>query len=341
MQGEFEKGYRGLQEYTAMSPEVGAGYNNRGFHLARWGKLDEALAAFDRAESLDPGVSFSDMGRWRVTILQEDWAQAEASARKLTDASGRFWRLVGFFYLATNRLYTGEAEEAVANLEQAVAAYQDPGPTRAFAHSFWASVLLEQGRAAAALEQARLAQTEGRGSQAEWEGYFYEALALQQLGRAKEAQAAATKLVERTASLPTEKEKRRHHHLMGELDLAEGDTARAIDELTTAQSMLSPRGFNVGFGPPPHVPIWFSLASAYLDAGDGTSAAQWFEKIAESANEHIEWPVPYVRSFYFLGKIHKKRGDMATAHQYYRRFVDFWKGGDLDRERVEEALSKL
>ncbi|MEE9180350.1 MAG: hypothetical protein V3U22_05585, partial [Vicinamibacteria bacterium] len=320
---------------------VGAGHSNLGFHLVRWGRLDEALAAFDKAESLDPGVSFPDVGRWGVAILQEDWAHAGAIAKKLTDASGRFWRLLGFFSLAINRLYTGEAETAVGSLEKAVATYEDPGPTRAFAHSFWATVLLEQGRAAAALEQARLAQTEGRGSQAEWEGYFYESLALQQLGRAKEAQAAATKLAERTASLPTEKEKRRHHHLMGELALASGDAARAIDELTTAQSMLSMRGFDVGFGPPPHVPIWFSLASAYLATGDGTSAAQWFEKIAESTDEHVAWPIPYVRSFYFLGKIHETRGDMATARQYYRRFVDFWKDGDLDRERVEEALSKV
>jgi len=148
-------------------------------------------------------------------------------------------------------------------------------------------------------------------------------------------------LAERTASLPTEKEKRRHHHLMGALALASGDAARAIDELTTAQSMLSMRGFDVGFGPPPHVPIWYSLASAYLATGDGTSAAQWFEKIVESTDEHVAWPVQYVRSFYLLGKIHENRGDMATARQYYRRFVDFWKGGDLDRERVEEALGKI
>jgi hypothetical protein len=31
---------------------------------------------------------------------------------------------------------------------------------------------------------------------------------------------------------------------------------------------------------------------------------------------------------------------MDKARQYYRRFVDFWKDGDLDRERVEEAMHK-
>jgi hypothetical protein len=49
---------------------------------------------------------------------------------------------------------------------------------------------------------------------------------------------------------------------------------------------------------------------------------------------------PYVRSFYFLGKIHENRGEMEKAGEYYRRFYEYWKDGDVDRERVEEAKAK-
>jgi hypothetical protein len=48
-----------------------------------------------------------------------------------------------------------------------------------------------------------------------------------------------------------------------------------------------------------------------------------------------------VRSHYFLGKIHEKRGEMEKAREYYRRFVELWNEGDLDRERIEEARSKI
>jgi hypothetical protein len=48
-----------------------------------------------------------------------------------------------------------------------------------------------------------------------------------------------------------------------------------------------------------------------------------------------------VRSLYFLGKIEEKRGEKEKAREYYRRFVAFWNDGDLDRERVEEARSKM
>ena len=52
-------------------------------------------------------------------------------------------------------------------------------------------------------------------------------------------------------------------------------------------------------------------------------------------------PIPYVRSFYFLGKIHENRGEMEKAREYYQRFYEYWKDGDFDRERVEEARSKM
>jgi len=70
-------------------------------------------------------------------------------------------------------------------------------------------------------------------------------------------------------------------------------------------------------------------------------AAEWFLRVAESTTEHVSWPIPYVRSFYFLGKIHENRGEMEKAREYYRRFYEYWKDGDMDRERVEEAKSKL
>ncbi len=69
-------------------------------------------------------------------------------------------------------------------------------------------------------------------------------------------------------------------------------------------------------------------------------AVKSFERVAESTNEHTRSPVPYVRSFYFLGKIHENRGDMEKAREYYRRFYEFWKDGDLDRERLDEARGK-
>ena len=160
------------------------------------------------------------------------------------------------------------------------------------------------------------------------------------LERWDDVERIAEDLKSKVESLPTEKEKRRCHHLAGELALARGDTVRAIEELTHAQSMLPARWVTPQIRAQ-HVPIWFSLASAHLATGDESKAADWFQQITERTTEHIGWPIPYVRSFYFLGKIHENRGEMDKAREYYRRFYEYWKDGDMDRERVEEAKSKL
>ena len=70
-------------------------------------------------------------------------------------------------------------------------------------------------------------------------------------------------------------------------------------------------------------------------------AAEWYRRIIEAGVERVEWPVLYVRSFYFLGKIHENRDDMDNARKYYRRFYEYWKDGDMDRERVQEARRKI
>ena len=52
-------------------------------------------------------------------------------------------------------------------------------------------------------------------------------------------------------------------------------------------------------------------------------------------------PVPYVRSFYFLGKIHEIRGEKRESLEHYKCFFSMWKGGDIDTGRLAEVESKL
>lgn len=167
---------------------------------------------------------------------------------------------------------------------------------------------------------------------------FLTAVAQARGGQLEGAETTRKKLSDMAETFPFDiEEKRRLHQLGAEIALARGNAEQAAAELEQAESMLPARGF----GGNQHVPIWYSLASAQLAAGNEAKAADWYQKIADSTTEHIDWPIPYVRSFYFLGKIHENRGDMEKARQYYRRFVDFWKDGDMDRKRVKEAMGKI
>ena len=85
----------------------------------------------------------------------------------------------------------------------------------------------------------------------------------------------------------------------------------------------------------------YALASAYLENGENEKALETFQRIVDTRIERLTYPIDYVRSLYFLGQIHERAGDEERAKEYYRRFVDYWGDGDLDRARVAEAREKM
>jgi hypothetical protein len=63
--------------------------------------------------------------------------------------------------------------------------------------------------------------------------------------------------------------------------------------------------------------------------------------MVDSYAERSMWPLEYVRSLYFLGKIHLEQGSTAQARDYLQRFLDHWGAGEIDHERVDEARELL
>jgi tetratricopeptide (TPR) repeat protein len=344
--GRYESAYDVLQGWVAKYPESAVAHYELGSLFVFQGKLDDAEEEFERAESLLAGYPRVQNGRWWVFVLRDQWEEAAAEVKKLKASQDTFPNWQGWMNDAWLLLHRGQSERALASLDRAGEAPAEPGRLSGLSHSLASYVLLENGQWAKSLERAREAQDEGRGNIAEWEGLFFEGVALANLSRIEAANGTAQKLRERTKSIPSEKEKRRYNHLIGEIARIRGDSTAAIEELGKAQTMLPPYGHGANlnthrFGVQPYVPIWYSLASAFLEAGDEDKAAEWFQKITESTVEHVQWPIPYVRSFYFLGKIHENRGEMEKAREHYRRFYDYWKDGDMDREQVEEARKNL
>jgi tetratricopeptide (TPR) repeat protein/DNA-binding winged helix-turn-helix (wHTH) protein len=341
--GQFEQGNRVWQDYRRQWPEVPAGHALYGWLLAMRGEFDEALASCERADRLAPSPHeyFAQWVRAPVFIHREEWARAESVADWIVALDSPARRLDGLMFLVQVDLYDGRAQKALEQLERVASLYGHSDVSSALMHNYAAHVLLESGDPARAIEEAQVARREDEGNISEWEGLYLTALAQLKLKRWDEAQATAEELVKKTESIPTDKEKRRHHHLLGEIALAQGDYNTAVAELERAQSMLSPRGIRYRYRLPKHVPIWYSLAQAYLAVGEESKAAEWFERITESTTERLYWPIPYVRSFYFLGKIHEQQGNELEAREFYRRFYEYWKDGDLDRQRVAEAGRKM
>ncbi len=327
--GDFERGRSLLQGYLGETTNRFMANLYIGYYLPVDGRYDEALAALEQAEALRPEYK-AHAGRLVVYVLQGDWAQAEMLAELRARSIRPAARRDGLLNQALIRLHRGRAEEALALFDELSM------PVRS------GHVLLETGRTAMALEVSENARREGKRWTDRLHGLLLEAKAKQELGFPDEAQRLSQELEWKSEWPYTDWDRRLSHRLEGEMALARGDTRLAIEELEKARSMLPPRGtHNINLEPPQHVLIWFSLGRAYWEAGELDAAARWFRRVVNSAIERYWWPIPYVRSYYFLGKIHEIQGDVEQARVFYARFVNFWRDGTMDRDKVEDALSRL
>jgi serine/threonine protein kinase/tetratricopeptide (TPR) repeat protein len=336
--GDFDTGHEILGEYVAENPDQWAGFLALGWHLIHKGDQVAALEAYDRAEDRHPGDPWIPFGRYRAHMLLRNHEEAERAAEELARSEDPSWRWRGVMNQARHRLFHGEVDEAVALLELAEGIHEEPGSWTAVAEYEAADYLRQIGRPEEALA---IAEKAWRGAPEEWpgrEGLYESALALQELGRAAEADERLAELEAAAGDTPNVVERRQIHRLTGLLAVARGDTATAIAELTAAEELLSPRG--IRWNPnriPDHVPVWYALAVAHETAGDTGEAIEWYRRVVESGYEYLEYPVRYVRSFYRLGKLHEARGNSEKAKECFDRFLHHWGDGEIDRAAVSEA----
>jgi tetratricopeptide (TPR) repeat protein len=122
--------------------------------------------------------------------------------------------------------------------------------------------------------------------------------------------------------------------------LIAGDHERAIQDLLAAEARLAP----VPFSPAVHnesIALWFDLGTAFMAGGRPKDAVPRFRRIVDAGMPRLWNPIEFVRSLYALGQSYEQLGDRPKALEFYRRFLEYWGDGDIDRERVAEARKKL
>jgi DNA-binding winged helix-turn-helix (wHTH) protein len=78
---------------------------------------------------------------------------------------------------------------------------------------------------------------------------------------------------------------------------------------------------------------------AYLEIGDGQSAAAQFQKLIDNPGftvRHVIGPLAWLQ----LGRAHKMMGDEAAARNSYETFLDLWKNADPDIPIYQQAKSE-
>ena len=338
--GQVDQALAVMQEYVRLYPEVSAGQLTLGYAILAAGRLDDAMAAVVKADSLLPGNPQTAQARWFLLAVTGQWPEADIVANKMAAPSTNpFQQWIGLIDLAMANLYRGQTAAALAQVDRSVRLKGLSATWRASSRGGAGSTFLDLSKPADALSQGLAGMPDAENRPEEFGIFRVIAAAQASLGRRADADATLARLKQQADLLPGNAQQRAVHWASGEVALARGDAPAAIAELEQAQTMLPAHG---GLGAPsPHVPIWFALASAYRAAGKDAESARWFQRVADSGYEHVYSPIQYVRSFYVLGTIAEKQGNLEKARQYYQRFLGYWQNGDIDRDRVADAVRKI
>jgi len=338
--GRAEEGRTVALSFVKNHPESGAAHRGVGNALAVLGRHEEAIAAFSQSRLLEPGNSTTDMALTVTQLLRQDWPAVTKMVEQLLVSGDETRRWQGALISAMVHLLHGRVSEGITSADRAAVAYKTPGSRGATARRVSVVARLARGDSTGAALAAAQAVEAGKGTDEEAAARVMQAWALAVAGRHNESNAAIEKLIGAVDPVAAVRDCRNLAFARGLAALARGDSTAAIASLMEAQAALSPRGTNV-LARSPHVPIWSALGQALFQAGRPRDAQPWFQKVSESVYEHTFEPIDFVRSFYFLGRIYEQQGDMTKARDAYRRFVGYWKDGDLDRERIAEAQRKI
>ncbi len=335
--GDFARGYDIHQEYLRRDPSSAAGYSNLGQFLVGWGKFDEATAALDKATALGATEVYVRIAVYSIAVLREQWRDAEEAVRKMTAGTDAYQKFAGRYGGAQLTLWHGRSAQALSQAQEGLRG--TPAPFSALLESIASQLQAERGRFDLAVAAADHARALTKGQPAEWTMAGTQIDALAAAGNTAAARERLGEVRKVAEGFSDRGLRRAVQYEEGKLALAGGDAKGAIGALTAAEASLRVRAVS---GPPTlHVPIWYTLAQAQLAAGDRATSATWFQRILDSRVERVFFPIQTVRSHYFLAQIAEATGDKESARQHYQRFVDYWKDGDLDRQRVAEALAKL
>jgi serine/threonine protein kinase/tetratricopeptide (TPR) repeat protein len=326
-------------DFMRRYPESAVGLRMHATTLIAEGHLDDAKAALEKAEALDPIDVTARGGRRVVALLQERWAEAQAINEQMARSAVPFERFLGMIGQASVAGARGQGPAAVDALDRAARVQGLGAQQRGGARNRLALALVLQGNLKAALAQAELAMVDARGRDNQF--LTLQEIAIGQAGTGRQADAANTlaQLESLAKALPSERELRRVHWTRGEIARLQGDNDLAMAELSKAAAMLPARALAIG-PLPSHGHLWFAAALAHIKGGHDAEAAKYLERL-QAGEERAQVMDEWARSFYLLGQIYERRGDTVKAHEQYRHFIELWRDGDLERGWVAEAEKKV
>jgi DNA-binding winged helix-turn-helix (wHTH) protein len=356
--GELDKAYSVLVRSLELFPRDVFFHNNLAITLRRLGQLKHMADVEDEAARLEPSPLYFS---WAVTanISASRFKEARswlAQAEALQFDS--LWLRINRFQLAfiegdraaLDRIFEGEAHgpnRAVFLRERSTFEAQqghfdsadrlqleasklssDPGDI-SWALVFSALRNAEAGRAI----QARKAQDQALQSKLERNRRIMLALSLARSGRTDEAERIADE-VSQQAPLDTIVQMYLVPTVRAAVKLHQHDPQATIDLLreTVQYDLADTQSFDYLY--PAYI-----RGLAYLELGDGRSAAGEFQKLIDNPGlcwEFITYPLARLQ----LARAQRMMGDNSSAREFYQEFFKLWRDADSDLPIFRQAKAE-
>jgi DNA-binding winged helix-turn-helix (wHTH) protein/tetratricopeptide (TPR) repeat protein len=361
--GELEKAAEVHELEVRSYPESPGAYNHLALDQAKLGRYEPSVQNFRKALLLDPtrAGTYSNLATALIALNRVQEASEileEADRRKLqTDSllQVRYW--VAFLHedngeiqrLLQNSLDAPRARALLWSEQSNTEAYHGHF-AKARELSRAAANLMEHNgdkeSAASCLIQAALREAEAGGfaearvliSQAQnfsrgQEVTTLTALAMARMGNVKQAKLLSHEL-DKQWPFGTYVQKYWLPLIQAEIDLRDGRSSKAVDDLSVATAPLE-------FASPSALPIAtlypaYVRGQAYVAAGDGQAALREFQKLTDHSSFMVNYPLgPLARLE--LARAYSRTGDLEKARQSCNDFFQVWKDADPEIAVLKEA----
>jgi tetratricopeptide (TPR) repeat protein/TolB-like protein/predicted Ser/Thr protein kinase len=329
----FEESIWAIDKYISLAPDEANPYDSRGDIYAYFGKIDQALESYKKANQIYFCYSCEKLGN--MYLFKNEYAMAESCYKELASNSEKNRRTEGRTHLALIPLRQGKFEEALAVLDNGIAAdkmEQVDLVTIMDKNQLKMDIYKQKKEWSKALKEAELYMAVYRKDNPDFIGeelapYIMLLAESNNLKKAKELVEALKKDIEKkdpgSMSL--------YWALAGYIELAKGNFKASITNFEQLDVALI-RNFAMRY--------W--LARAYLEANRLSETIAEFEKALSTYDLSMAWnPIWAVKAHYFLGLAYEKSSWNDKAIQQYKEFLDIWKNADPGIPEVEDAKARL
>jgi DNA-binding winged helix-turn-helix (wHTH) protein/tetratricopeptide (TPR) repeat protein len=329
--GRQQEAIAQYQELLRVAPDDATTYKEMATAYRTMGMLPEALRAYSEAFKIDPQMlSSGNVNREYGFALVDNGEVEKAEQVFSTLLADPKTRENGLRSLALLDLYQGHFASARHKFQDALLDVESRPPAAlsiARVH-LWLGIVAEgQGDNRELLRQldAAAAQIKNVGPKV-----VFGAFVGLEYARAKATtQAEAIENLIAPLADPKSAEQAGYLHLLqGEIALAKGHSAEAIDLLTLADNSNS-NSFSLE-----------ALAHAYQQSGATDQAILWYEKLTKPPNESSSWEPQqrWLAAHYTLASDYAQRGDREKAQQALAPLLDLWKDADANLKLRQQML---